>query len=128
MERQKKWSSSQIIHERFVKSVNNRCRLSQRNDFECINRLFPVIFDSEHQLLYENVKKKPKMDSEEQQRRARKNCGKLYQKLLNDYDLIIDDENYLKIMPLETDTSIQLIHLLLFQTFDFNKRLNSNQR
>ena len=68
------------------------------------------------------------MDSEEQQRRARKNCGKLYRKLLNDYDLIIDDENYLEIMPLETDTSIQLIHLLLFQTFDFNKRLNSNQR
>ena len=52
-----KWSSSQIIHKRFVKSVNNRCGLSQCNDFEFINRLFPVIFDSEHRLLYENVKK-----------------------------------------------------------------------
>ena len=42
---------------RLVKSVNNRCAPSQRNDFECINRLFPVIFDNEHRLLYENVKK-----------------------------------------------------------------------
>ena len=71
------------------------------------------------------------MDSEEQQRRARKNCGKLYRKLLNDYDLVIDDENFLnypEAMPLEIDTSIQLIHLLLLRTLDFNKRLNSNQR
>ena len=37
------------------------------------------------------------MDSEEQQRRARKNCGKLYRKLLNDYDLIIDDEKFFKL-------------------------------
>ena len=37
------------------------------------------------------------MNSEKQQRRARKNCGKLYQKLLNDYDLIIDNEKFLKL-------------------------------
>ena len=37
------------------------------------------------------------MDLEEQQRRARKNCGKLYRKLLNDYDLIIDDEKFFKL-------------------------------
>ena len=42
-------------------------------------------------------KKATKMDSEEQQRQARKNGGKLYRKLLNDYDLIIDDENFLKL-------------------------------
>ena len=42
-------------------------------------------------------KKAPKMDSEEQQRRARKNCAKLYRKLLNDYDLIIDDEKFFKL-------------------------------
>ena len=70
-------------------------------------------------------KKAPKMDSEEQQRRARKNCAKLDRKLLNDDDLMKNFLNYLKIM---SDTSIQLIHLLLLQTFDFNKRLNSNQR
>ena len=119
---------------RLVKSVNNRCALSQRK----LGRRFRV-----HQwtiscnlrqrtsVIIRKRKKAPKMDSEEQQRRARKNCGKLYRKLLNDYDLIIDDEkflNYLEIMSLETDTSIQLIHLLLLQIFDFNKRLNSNQR
>ena len=38
------------------------------------------------------------MDSKEQQRRARKICGKLYRKLLNDYDLIIDDEKSFKII------------------------------
>ena len=37
------------------------------------------------------------MDSKEQQRRARKNCGKLYRKLLNDEDLIIDDEKFFKL-------------------------------
>ena len=37
------------------------------------------------------------MNSEEQQRRARKNCGKLYQKLLNDCDLVIDGENFFKL-------------------------------
>ena len=37
------------------------------------------------------------MYSEEQQRRARENCGKLYRKFLNDYDLITDDEKFFKL-------------------------------
>ena len=36
------------------------------------------------------------MDSEEQQRQAQKICGKVYRKLLNNYDLIIDDEKSFK--------------------------------
>ena len=43
-----------------VKSISNRCARSQRklgHDFECIIRLFPVVFNNEHRLLYENVKK-----------------------------------------------------------------------
>ena len=88
---------------------------------ECINRLFPVIFDSEHRLLYENVKKTPKMDSEEQQRRARKNCGKFYRKLLNDDDLM---ENFLNNALgnryfFSTDSSAAHPNI---------QRLNSNQR
>ena len=37
------------------------------------------------------------MNNEQQQVRARKNYGKLYRKLLNGYDLIMDDEKYLKL-------------------------------
>ena len=37
------------------------------------------------------------MNNEQQQVRARKNYGKLYQKLLNGCDLIIDDEKYFKL-------------------------------
>ena len=78
----------------FVKSVNNRCGLSQRK----LGRRF-----REHQstvsrtiqqrtsVIIRKRKKAPKIDSEEQQRQTRKNCGKLYRKLLNDDDLIIGD-------------------------------------
>ena len=37
------------------------------------------------------------MDSEQQQVRERKSCGKLYQKLLNVCDLIMDNEKYFKL-------------------------------
>ena len=37
------------------------------------------------------------MNNEQQQVRARKNCGKLYRKLLNGCDLIMDDEKYFKL-------------------------------
>ena len=37
------------------------------------------------------------MNNEQQQVRARKNCGKLYRKLLNDCELIMDDEKYFKL-------------------------------
>ena len=37
------------------------------------------------------------MDNEQQQVPARKNCGKLYRKLLNGCDLIMDDEKYFKL-------------------------------
>ena len=37
------------------------------------------------------------MDNEQEQVRAWENCGKLYRKLLNDCDLIMDDEKYFKL-------------------------------
>ena len=38
------------------------------------------------------------MNNEQQQVRARKNCGKSYRKLLNECDLIMDDEKYFKLI------------------------------
>ena len=85
---------------RLVKSVNNRCARSQRK----LGRRFRVHQSTISRNLRQRTsviirkrKKAPKMDSEEQQRRARKNCSKLYRKLLNDYDLIIDDEKFFKL-------------------------------
>ena len=37
------------------------------------------------------------MNNEQQQVRTRKSCGKLYRKLLNGCDLIMDDEKYFKL-------------------------------
>ena len=37
------------------------------------------------------------MNNEQQQVRARKNSGKLYRKLLNGCDLVMDDEKYFKL-------------------------------
>ena len=85
---------------RLVKSVNNRCARSQRK----LGRRFRVHQSTISRNLRQRTsviirkrKKAPKMDSEEQQRRAQKNCGKLYRKLLNDEDLIIDDEKFFKL-------------------------------
>ena len=86
--------------EGIVKSVNNRCGISQRK----IARRFKV-----HQsTVSHNLRKRtsilirkrhtaPKMDSEDQEKRAKTNCRKLYHKLLNGCDLILDDEKYFKL-------------------------------
>jgi transposase len=83
-----------------VKSVNNRCGVSQRK----IGRRFKV-----HQctisrnlrkrtpMVIRKRRKAPKMNNQEQEKRARKNCGKLYRYLLNGCDLILDDEKYFKL-------------------------------
>ena len=48
------------------------------------------------------------MNNEQQQVRARKNFGKLYRKLFNGCDLIMDDEKYFETMSLEIGISVQL--------------------
>ena len=81
-----------------VKSVNNRSNISQRK----IGRRFHV----HHSTISCNFRKRtstrirkcrtaPKMDSEDQEKRAKTNCGKLYRKLLPGCDLILDDEEFL---------------------------------
>jgi len=83
-----------------VKSVNNRTGVSQRE----------LAKDSHvhHSTISRNLRKRtsirirkrrtaPKMDSQDQDKRAKKNCGKLYRKLLRGCDLILDDEKYFKL-------------------------------
>ncbi|CAF5144496.1 unnamed protein product, partial [Rotaria sp. Silwood1] len=83
-----------------VKSVNNRTGVSQRE----------LAKDSHvhHSTISRNLRKRtsirirkrrtaPKMDSQDQEKRAKTNCGKLYRKLLRGCDLILDDEKYFKL-------------------------------
>ena len=81
-----------------VKSINNRCAVSQRK----IGRRFKVHYSTishnfrrRTSIVIRKHRKAPKMDNK-QQVRARKNCGKLHRKLLNGCDLITDDEEYFK--------------------------------
>ena len=83
-----------------VKSVNNRCGLSQRK----IERQFKVHYSTislnlqrRTSVVIRKRRKAPKINNEQQQVRVRKNCGKLHRKLLNGCDLIMDDEKYFKL-------------------------------
>ena len=85
---------------KIVKSINNRCGLSQRQ----IARRFKVHYSTisrnlprRTSIVIRKHRNAPKMNNEQQQVRARKNCGKLYRKLLNGCDLIMDDEKYFKL-------------------------------
>ena len=68
------------------------------------------------------------MNNEQEQIRARKNCGKLHRKLFNGCDLIMDDEKYFETMSLEIATSIQLTQLQLLQKSTVNVKTNLKQR
>ena len=81
-----------------VKSVNNRSGVSQRK----LARRFHVHQSTVSRNLRRRTsicirkrRKAPKMDSEDQEKRAKTNCGKLYRELLSGCDLILDDEKYL---------------------------------
>ena len=83
-----------------VKSVNNRCGLSQHK----MERWFKVHYSTISRNLQRRTsiairkrRKAPKMNNEQQQVRVWKNCDKLYRKLLNECDLIMDDEKYFKL-------------------------------
>ena len=88
---------SDKILKNIVKSVNNRSGVSQRK----IGRRYHV-----HQsTVSRNLRKRTsihirkrqtasKMDSKDQEKRAKRNCGKLYRKLLRGCDLVLDDEKY----------------------------------
>ena len=83
-----------------VKSVNNRCGLSQRKIAPRIKMHYSTIsrnLQRRTSIVIRKCRKAPKMNNEQQQVRARKNCGKLHRKLLNGCDLIMDDEKYFKL-------------------------------
>ena len=80
-----------------VKSVNNRSGVSQRK----LARRFHVHQSTVSRNLRTRTlirirtrRKAPKMDNEHQEKRAKKNCGKLYWELLRGCGLILDDEKY----------------------------------
>ncbi|CAF0730696.1 unnamed protein product [Adineta steineri] len=91
--------SDKQLH-RLVKSVNNRCGVSQRK----LGRRFKVHYSTisrtlkkRTSIVFRKRRKAPKMDNEDQENRARKNCGKMYRKLLSGCDVILDDEKYFKL-------------------------------
>jgi len=80
-----------------VKSVNNRCGVSQRK----LARRFGVNQSTISRNLRQRTsivirkrRKIPKMNNKEQAKRARRNCGKLYKTIPRDWDIILDDEKY----------------------------------
>ena len=116
-----------------VKSVNNRCGLSQRK----LGRRFKVHHSTISRTLRKRTlvvirkrRKAPKMDSEDQENRARKNCGKMYRKLLSGCDVILDDEKYFKLSGNNVGGNgffIRLILLRLLQTLNSKREKNLNQ-
>ena len=80
--------------------VNNRCGLSQRQIARQFKAHYSTIsrnLQRRTSIVIRKRRKAPKMNNEQQQVRARKNCGKLDRKLFNANDLIMDDEKYFKL-------------------------------
>ena len=80
-----------------VKSVNNRCGLSERTTARRLHVHQSTVsrnLRKRTMVVVRRRQKAPKMNSEEQEKRAKKNCGKLYRKMATDCNLIIDDEKY----------------------------------
>ena len=80
-----------------VKSVNNRCGLSQHKIAQVHYSTISRNLQRRTSIVIRKHRKAPKMNNEQQQVRARKNCGELYRKLLNGCDLNMDDEKYFKL-------------------------------
>jgi hypothetical protein len=80
-----------------VKSINNKTGVSQRE----IARRYKVHHSTINRTLKRRTsviirkrQKAPKMDSDDQEKRASVNCGKLYRRISNGCDIIMDDEKY----------------------------------
>ena len=82
---------------KLMSTINNKTGLSQRQ----IARRYNVHQSTISRTLRKRTsvvirkrRKAPKMNSDNQEKTARKNCGKLYRMILNDCDIILDDEKY----------------------------------
>jgi len=83
-----------------VKLVNNRTGVSQRKIARDSHVHHTTISRNLRRRTSIRIRKRrmaPKMDSEDQEKRAKRNCGKLYRKLLGGCDLILDDEKFFKL-------------------------------
>ncbi|CAF3904570.1 unnamed protein product [Rotaria magnacalcarata] len=83
-----------------VKSVNNRTGVSQRKIAKDSHVHQSTISRNLRRRTSIRIRKRriaPKMDSDDQEKRPKRNCGKLYRKLLRGFDLILDDEKYFKL-------------------------------
>ncbi|CAF1474524.1 unnamed protein product [Adineta ricciae] len=83
-----------------VKLVNNRTGVSQRKIAKKSHVHQSTISRNLRRRTSIHIRKRriaPKMDSEDQEKRSQKNCGKLYRKLLSNCDLILDDEKFFKL-------------------------------
>ena len=72
-----------------VNTINNKTGLSQRQ----IARRYNVRQSTISRTLRKR-RKAPKMNSDNQEKTARKNCSKLYRMILNGCHIILDDEKY----------------------------------
>ena len=80
-----------------VKCVNNRSGISQRKIGRCFHVHHSTIschFQKRTSIRIRKRRTAPKMESEDQEKRAKTNRGKLYRKLLPGCDLILDDEKF----------------------------------
>ena len=80
-----------------VSTINNKTGLSQRQIARRYNVHQSTInrtLRKRTSVLIRKRRKEPKMNSDNQEKTARKKCGKLYRMILNACDIILDDEKY----------------------------------
>ena len=80
-----------------VKTVNNKNGISQRQIARCFKVHQATISRKSRKrtsIVIRKRRKTPKMDSKDQEKRSRKNCGNLYRMILNGCDIMLDDEKY----------------------------------
>ena len=80
-----------------VSTINNKTGLSQRQTARRYNVHQSTIsrtLRKRTSVVIRKRRKAPKMNSDNQEKTARKNCSKLYRMILNGCDIILDDEKY----------------------------------
>ncbi|CAF1216156.1 unnamed protein product [Rotaria sp. Silwood1] len=80
-----------------VKSANNRCGISQRKlakRYDVNQSTISRNLRRRTSLVIRRRRKAPRMDNKAHEKRARKNCGKLYKTTGRHCDIIVDDEKY----------------------------------
>ena len=80
-----------------VQAVNNKTGISQRQiakRYKVHQTTISRTLKNRTSVVIRKRQKAPKMNDEEQEKRSRTNCGKLYRMILNGCDIALDDEKY----------------------------------